>query len=78
MNLDDLMPLHVLLWSPSQRCFHIELVSKMLKNNSIIYFENRPIDYITLAFANSHEEAWESSKTFIAKMDELTAKRRNT
>jgi pyridoxine/pyridoxamine 5'-phosphate oxidase len=74
MNIDDLLPLHVLLWSPSQRSFHIELVSQMLEKNSRIYFDNLPVDYVTLAFANTHEEAVEISNTLRIKLSELNEK----
>jgi len=76
MNLDDLMPLHVVLWSRSQQCFHIELVSQMIVRNMQICFEDRPIDYITLAFANSYEEATDTANTLKRKLAEYKEKHR--
>lgn len=74
MNIDDLMSLYVLLWSPSQKCFHIELVSEMILENIQVYYGNLPGDYIVLQITNSHEEAANAADELNNKLNELKEK----
>ena len=48
---------HVVLWSPHQKCFHVETFESMLATNRKIFAEQNVGDYIVLALASSREEA---------------------
>lgn len=39
---------NVVLWSHSQRCFHIEPVTEMLEKNRNAFDRKRPSDYVPL------------------------------
>ncbi|QSZ84725.1 hypothetical protein FYK26_09330 [Escherichia albertii] len=48
--------LYVLLYSESQKCFHIETVSAMIDKNVRMYLEGRSGDYVTIGIGSSVEE----------------------
>ncbi|EFJ8857323.1 hypothetical protein FSI43_019120 [Escherichia coli] len=48
--------LYVLLYSESQKCFHIETVSAMVDKNVRMYLDGRSGDYVTIGFGSSVEE----------------------
>ena len=50
---------YVVLWSPSQKCFHVETFDSMLATNRKIFAEQNKGDYIILSLARSHDEASE-------------------
>ena len=50
---------YVVLWSPSQKCFHVETFESMLATNRKIFAEQNTGDYVVLSLARSHDEAHE-------------------
>jgi len=53
MSIDD----HVVLWSPHQKCFHVETVKEMLETNRQIFARQDKGDYIVLGFERTYEAA---------------------
>ena len=74
MNYDDLKELFVVSWSKSQNCFHIEKFDSMLDANSKIFMKDATVDYIPLAIAGTHEEAFEISKLIKEKKEQFKTK----
>jgi len=57
MNSTFDLTYHVVLWSPSQKTFHVSTVLDMLKRNTRVCLEDKPGDFITLSFHPSSAEA---------------------
>jgi len=47
---------YVALWSPSQKCFHVETKEEMLERNIAQCMRNSCADYITLGIYPTREE----------------------
>jgi len=63
MNSTFDLTYYVVLWSPSQKTFHVSTVLDMLKRNTRVCLEDKPGDFITLSFHPSSTEAEEHSET---------------
>jgi len=48
---------YVILWSPKQEVFHIEIIADMLKINRKILELGNKSDFIPLDFYRTHDEA---------------------
>lgn len=58
---------YVVLWSPHQNVFHVQTVSEMIRQNRIIFKQQRTGgDYIVLGFARTQKEAQDASSNLIA------------
>ena len=55
----------VLLWSPSQKKFHIQTIGSMISDNMDAYKNGMPVDYITLAVAETFEDAAEIQRVLL-------------
>lgn len=63
--------LFVLLWSPSQKCFHCETLDRTIETGVKTYFsDHRPQDYIVIAVTESHEEAATIRLELLAKKED--------
>jgi DNA-binding NarL/FixJ family response regulator len=63
--------LFVLLWSPSQKCFHYETLDRTMETGVETYFsDDRPQDYIVLAVGESREEVMAIRAELAAKKEE--------
>ncbi len=51
--------IHVVEWSPSQQCFHVELSSEMSACNMRVFSSQTVTDYLTLGLFDSYEKASE-------------------
>ncbi len=65
--------MYVLLYSESQKCFHIETVSAMVERNVRMYLDGRSGDYVTLAFGSSVEELREIRSQLVEKRGDVIA-----
>ncbi|UMR98590.1 hypothetical protein AOY87_10100 [Escherichia coli] len=63
--------LYVLLYSESQKCFHIETISAMVDKNVRMYLDRRSGDYVTLAFGSSVEELREIRRHLVARRGDI-------
>ena len=68
MSMDD----YVVLWSPHQKCFHMETVDEMLKRNRSIFARQDLGDYIVLSFEKDHAAASDSIKKLRELRDKTT------
>lgn len=72
MNAHDrLQHLKVLLWSPSQQCFHGETLGEMILRNwdSYLYNENHDSDWIVVGIADTDQEVAGIRDRLKAKLD---------
>lgn len=60
----------VALWSHSQKAFHVETVSEMLRTNWRGVANNIPLDYIPIAFG-THQECSEFITSLKQRMEEF-------
>jgi hypothetical protein len=58
---------HALLWSHSQKCFHVETPAETQEIGQRSYIAGRPMDYIVLHIAESAEKAMAFRECFTAK-----------
>ncbi|EBZ9516038.1 hypothetical protein EH138_17795 [Salmonella enterica subsp. enterica serovar Eastbourne] len=59
--------LYVLLYSESQKCFHIETVAAMVDKNVRMYLNGKSGDYVPLAFGATVEELREIRHQLVGK-----------
>ncbi|ECJ2444976.1 hypothetical protein FNI96_20875 [Salmonella enterica subsp. diarizonae] len=67
--------LYVLLYSESQKCFHIETVAAMIDKNVRMYLDGRSGDYVTLTFGSTVEELREIRRQLVEKRGDVVAPR---
>ena len=48
---------HVVDWSPSQKCFHLEMLSEMLRDNLSVFRGESMTDYLCVGIFETYEEA---------------------
>lgn len=65
--------MYVLLYSESQRCFHIETVAAMIDKNIRMYLNGVSSDYIALAIGSTVEELRELRNQIIKKRSNVVA-----
>ncbi|MBE0071482.1 hypothetical protein FOT46_07240 [Citrobacter freundii] len=58
--------LYVLLYSESQKCFHIETTSAMIRKNLRMYLNGKSGDYVTLAMGSSRDEMHDLRRQIVA------------
>ena len=68
---DRLQHLKVLLWSPSQQCFHGEILGEMILKNwdAYLYAENHDSDWIVVGIADTDQELADIRARLKTKMD---------
>ncbi|OIN20905.1 hypothetical protein AO411_2031330 [Salmonella enterica subsp. enterica serovar Sarajane] len=59
--------LYVLLYSESQKYFHIETVAAMMDRNIRMYLDGSKGDYVTLAIGSTVEELREIKRQLVEK-----------
>lgn len=67
--------MYALLYSESQRYFHIETVAAMIDRNIRMYLDNRRGDYVTLAIGSTVEELREIKRQLVEKRADVAASR---
>ena len=52
----DISKIKVVEWSPSQKCFHVETIDRMIHSNLRVFFGHTMTDYLPIGiFDDEHE-----------------------
>ena len=61
---------HVVEWSPSQQCFHLQTLAEMIRDNLSVFKMESITDYLCIGIFESHEQA----SNYIRKLRERLEK----
>jgi hypothetical protein len=76
--MKSLEELEVLEWSPSQKCFHIQTVKKMLEDNRSVFLSKGGSDYLPIGIFATDEDLErfkESAYRILERNEEKTDKK---
>jgi hypothetical protein len=48
---------HVVEWSPSQKCFHLQTLVEMIRDNLSVFKKESMTDYLCIGIFETHDQA---------------------